>query len=598
MTFKTIIKDEIRGNLSTYKEYFLATILSVALIFMSLMVLFHPDMQVSTLAKNFLTAAKAITVIIAVFLFIFIYYSEYTFIRHRSRNYAMFSILGMKRSQLTFMNFCESFTVFFSAFICGIAVSMLFAKLIFMAFEKMLDLDQMGLYFPSKALIITAIIFVLVFIVIAIASMLVLRKTQVKEFLQFGKKEQKQRKANLPVAIIGVLLLVAGYSLAATANIGNLTKRIIPVCLMVIAGMYCFYRELCPFILNALSKNKKFYYKGTNMLWVSDLKYRIKDFTMILFLITVTMTVGLTGFSAVINVSAGELSSDAMNESDYQIAVDAAPDSPTIAQVEDLLDSLNLKYQKINARIYSTERYTYKSTILIKESDLPIFLDPQELSAIDFAGADTLRTGLKGRDLRVAFPYQHVIAVKDCKISEYNKGFENMDLSLYSYEGKANIGRGLMKIEDRTYQEGSQKGDLIYSSSLFRHFYFIIRRSYLFLSFYFVIIFFICAGCMLYFKFFNNAIEEGIKYSNYSKVGLSLSEIRRSSSIQMASLFFLPIILTIVSTAFAMLPITGGDNPWKTIAITTIIVLFTIVVQIIYFLILRHNYLKKIIAQV
>lgn len=605
MTFKNIIKDEIRGNIPTYKEYFLATILSVTVIFMSLMILYHPQMQVSSLSKNFVMAAKAVTVIIAVFLFIFIYYSQYTFLRHRSRDYALFSILGMKRSQLTLLNFWESFTVFFCAFVSGILIALLFAKLIFMAFAALLDIDQMGLYFPSTALAITAALFIIVFIVIEIISAFILRKTQVKEFLQFGQVAQKQKKINYPVAIIGALLILGGYFLAVTADETNLLKRIFPVCMMVIAGMYCFYREICPLILQALSKNKRFYYKGVNLLWVSDLKYRIKDFTMMLFLITVTMTVGLTGFTAVFNVASAELEFDTMKDSRFPVAVmsmalkdsterpiaASSPQIPTVTKVENLIDSLGMSYQETSVKLYS---YITKSRVLIQKSDMPIFMKEEDLSCFDFKGEDTLVIGIRGREMNVALPFRNIVVVEDDKVQDHIKGYDEVEMTLFEGKEPAGMGKGLMKITDSSIIVGGERTDIIYSSSLFRYFYFIARRSYLLLSFYFVIIFYICSGCMLYFKFFNNAREEGLKYSNYSKVGLSVAELKRSSTIQMASLFFLPMIMTVLNTSFAMYTIRGSVSPLKFWSNTLSILLFTVAVQVIYFFIIRRSYLKKL----
>lgn len=592
MTFKQIIKDEIIGNRHTYKEYFLASALSVVIIFMSLMILYHPQMDMSTLSHNFVNAGKAVTCIVGVFLFFFIYYSEYTFLKHRSKSYALFTILGMKRGQLALLNFSESFSVFAAAFVGGVLFSMLFAKLIFMAFAKLLGIEQMEMYLPWKALGLTAVLFGLIFIVIQLASLLVLHRTQVKDFLQFGRIAQKQKKINIPVAIAGMLLIAAGYYLAATVNDDNILRRIIPVCLIVVVGIYAFYREACPFLLHLISKNKRFYYKGVNMLWVSDLRYRIKDFTTILFLITLTMSVGLTGFTAVFNVATSELDSNMTTDSRYPVVVShsGAGESSLAGQVQDILDSLQIPFTTTQATVYGIFP---GSNVVIPQSALPLFMDADQLAAVSFGQADSLHLGRMRRDVHMdlPLPYQNAIAVKDNVVETYTEGYEELHLTLFTYETRKDFKKDLWQL----YEEKQiTDKDTLYSPSLFRYFYFTIRRIYLLLSFYFVIIFYLCAGCMLYFKFFNNAVEEGQKYANYAKVGLSNREIRKSSTIQMASVFFLPGIFTVLNTSMAMVALLNTDAPENFIYNTLAIILFTLVIQVVYFLYIRWKYLKLV----
>lgn len=597
MKLTTIIKDDIRGNLPAYKEYFLATALSAGLIFMSLLIIFHPEIEMSSMSKNFLNAAKAVCLMVGIFLFIFVFYSEYTFLRNRSRDYAMFSILGMKRKQLTLLNFCESFSAYLTGTVAGMLVAMLFAKLIFMAFSKILDINDMGLYLPVMPVIYTLGIFLLIFVVIQISAMIIIRRTDVKKFLQFGVKTQKMRKINVPIAIISVLVIALAYYLALTANAENILGRIIPVTLMAIVGIYFFYREMCPYILSLVEKRKGFYYKGTNMLWVSDLRYRITDFTQMMFLITVTMSVGLTGFSAVVNVSNMEMS-DVLTEKDcYPISVlITTPDSSnsqvpvTVARIENMLDSMDISYSEKDVPIYYTD--LVKRNIMITKSVADYFLNETDLSSVSasLSDKDTVVLNARRHHFRVYLPMMNFIIADDDKISSYTDGYSLSTLTLFEFQTHKRFGKELGTIDE----ELLISTELIFSASLFQYFYFIIRRVYLLLSFYFVIVFYICAGCMLYFKFFNNAVEEGKKYENYSKIGLSTREIRRSSTIQMAILFFLPGVMTVLNTAMAMCALSDVSTAMTFTKITTIIVLFTLFIQVIYFLIIRSRYLKKI----
>lgn len=594
MTFKDIIKDEIRGNIPTYKEYFLATAFSVLAVFMTLMVIFNPLLMLNSLAVNFVMATKAVLIIICIFLVMFIYYSQYTFLRHRSRDYAMFTILGMKRSRLTFLNFCESATVYFAGFMTGVLVSLLLEKLIFMGFAKILDIPEFGMYLPTKAIIVTFIIFAAIFAVMQIVSCIMLHRMDVKKYLLFGQKTQKMKKINVPVAIIGAILILGGYYLALTVTDNNLFQRIIPVVLMVVVGLYFFYSELCPWVFQLMEKHKACYFKGVNMLWISDMRYRIKDFTLILYLITVTMSVGLTGFTAVFNVATSELA-DALvpNESTlYPIAVlKVTPYCDTLCtvpKIEKLLSDEQISYTESTVNLYTI---LDKSKALIRNSDLKYLFDGVNMPVM--GTADTMRLLDSEHKIAVHLPLRYVYAVKDDVINRYTEGYDECSLTLFEFKAPKNLGKQLIPINDSN--DTQQTGEMLYSSGLFKYFYFIMRRTYLLLSFYFVIVFYVCAGCMLYFKFYNNATEEGAKYLSYLKMGLSPKEIRKSATIQIATLFLLPTLMSILNAAMAMSALLRDGAPATFMTNTLCIILFTLFIQVIYYFVIRSGYLRKIL---
>lgn len=603
MTFKNIIRDEIRGNLPTYKEYFLATAFSVLVVFMMLMVIFNPAFMLNSLATSFVMAAKVVLVIISIFLIIFIYYSQYTFIKHRSKDYAMLTILGMNHKQLHLINMCESAVVYFAGFIVGVLASLLLEKLIFMGFAKLLDIPEIGMYMPTKAFVLTFVLFAILFIVMQIVTLNMLRRLNVKKYLEFGKKTQKVKKICVPVAILSVLVILFAYYLALTVNDNNIIQRIIPVTLMVIVGLYFFYSEFCPWILRRLDKHKSFYFKGVNMIWVSDMKYRVRDFTLILYLITITMSVGLTGFAAVFNVVTSELSQALMPVENTRFPVSvlkviSPEDSIGVAcgdtlyalpKVEKLLADENIDYTE--AKIGMSVMWSNRKA-LIRESDLPYFFDENNLPILT-ADKDTMRIKNNDYKMSVHIPFRAVFAVKDSLFADYSEGYSPASLTLFAMKEPIGFGKKMVDIQDSIDMQKS--GEMIYSSNMVMYYYFIIRRIYLLLSFYFIIVFYICSGCMIYFKFYNNASEEGVKYLNFTKMGLSRNEIKKSVTVQIATLFFLPMIISIINVTMAMFALKSDGAPSVYMLNTLYIILFTIAIQLVYYILIRFRYLQKIL---
>lgn len=74
----------------------------------------------------------------------------------------------------------------------------------------------------------------------------------------------------------------------------------------------------------------------------------------------------------------------------------------------------------------------------------------------------------------------------------------------------------------------------------------------LFIGLFIAIIFFMAAGSFLYFRLFADLYEERKKYTPLAKIGLSEKEMVKNATIQMAILFFMPFLLAIIETDFAL----------------------------------------------
>jgi len=68
---------------------------------------------------------------------------------------------------------------------------------------------------------------------------------------------------------------------------------------VVVTGTYLFFAQFSIFVLHRLKQNRNFYMNKTNMLWISDLIYRIRDNTRMLFLVTILSAVAFTAITAV-----------------------------------------------------------------------------------------------------------------------------------------------------------------------------------------------------------------------------------------------------------------------------------------------------------
>lgn len=107
------------------------------------------------------------------------------------------------------------------------------------------------------------------------------------------------------------------------------------------------------------------------------------------------------------------------------------------------------------------------------------------------------------------------------------------------------------------------------------------------------VIFFIGAGSVLYFRMYTDLTTEQEKYITITKIGLTEAEMKRSATIQLAILFFVPYIMASIHTMFATKMLQEILNLSLFAEITVVLVIFG-TVEILFFLLIRSFYMQKL----
>ena len=116
------------------------------------------------------------------------------------------------------------------------------------------------------------------------------------------------------------------------------------------------------------------------------------------------------------------------------------------------------------------------------------------------------------------------------------------------------------------------------------------------------IVFFVFTLSFLYFRLFTDLERDQEQYEMISKLGLSQSELKQIVTRQMMILFFLPIVVAMVHSSFAFLTLHQlGQIASKEMSVvqSSIVVLISFIcMQMIYFLIIRNHYIKRICTKI
>ena len=137
--------------------------------------------------------------------------------------------------------------------------------------------------FDIKSVIVTFFIFMAIFLLNSIKAYKVIYKFKLIELLHAEKEGEKQPKFSKVLALLSVAMLLISYFIALTLNLNvtadeemKLVYKGILILVLNIAGTYILFNNMIIYIFKVLQKNKKVYYKGENLIGISQLIYRIK----------------------------------------------------------------------------------------------------------------------------------------------------------------------------------------------------------------------------------------------------------------------------------------------------------------------------------
>lgn len=619
MNFREFSTRNVVRNIRAYFAYLLSSTISAALLFSFTMLVLHPNLDV-TIFPMYLQKAFNITTIIAyLFLCFFIFYSVSVFIKSRFKELGILYILGASDKQIKKMIAIENVLISSLSGISGVTLGLVFSKIFLVLSGKLLGYNALLFYFPVKAMAITFLAFVLMGILISIFTTFIIKEDEVLNLLKGTQKPKSEPKTSNIIAILCVVLLLGGYYFSITSTMNNIVYRIIPVTVAVIIATYLLFSQLSVFVIKILKKNREFYMNKTRVLWISTLLYRIKDNTRMFFLVTITSAMAFTSIGAVsafwVNKEA-EVDRNfpqaffyASNKKDYKkldfIEGSLKKEGYNYTKVQGQIKSIVSKKDTIPINIINESTYNMlneslgQERIHIKSNESiagsPLMINKRDNILVDNMDIKVV-TKLKERVIPAL--YDDVYIVKD---DVYNK--INGSISLFSalnvknYKDTLNICKSYKeKFGEDNHKENYiilMKADILESHKIG-------YGVVLFLAIFIGIIFFVTTGSFLYNKYYMDVKEDRVKYEQLNKIGLTFREIKKVSTIEIGVLFLFPYIVAVIHSSFALSALKN------TFAMDVNIVAFFVmgsflIIQIIYFFIIRGNYLldiKKSLANI
>ncbi|ACK58750.1 TPA: FtsX-like permease family protein [Bacillus cereus] len=645
MTFWQFAFKNVTRNARAYFAYFVSSAFSIAIFFSFAVYLFHPKLHMTDV-NYYLNILMTISeVVIVFFSFFFLLYSIGTFLKVRKKQFGILTVLGISQKQLKRLIFIENMLIGVLSIFFGIQLGVVFSQFFLLVTAKITHVPGLYLYGPTSAIVLTIIIFLGLFILVSSFTPMLIRTRKAVRLLKEGK-QQKERKASVLISLFGAMCLICGYALAANPlyfmSLGDIigllyaVSSIFVIPSLIAAGTYFFFSQISFLLIRILKTRRKFYMKRINMLWISDLASRIRTNINMLFIVAMLSTLAFTMITFLYGF--GKFTKfDAIRQNPFPFTYLSHTEN-TLADehlnwLEQKFNEEHFTYTKFKTDIYEVSSAEDNTQLYyaIKQSDYNVLakalnwetltvnknesyilmkdLDDQVIGTLHNKEQKNTLTltqntlQLQVKEYKSYSPFPNSLIYKLLILSDENVealSTVSKQMSVYNFkvtdwEKAHNIGSAFItKIDNDNAAiqaehppfHASEASDSLYKKKLNVASFFLIGT---FLG----VIFFIGAGSVLYFRMYTDLTNEQEKYITITKIGLTETEMKRSATIQLAILFFVPYIMASIHTMFATKMLQEILHLSFFAEITVVLMIFG-TVEILFFLLIRSFYMQKL----
>lgn len=552
--------------------------------------------------------------LVGIFSVIFITYCNRLISKSRSKEIALYEILGMEKKHINAIMFIEQNICFLAISMLSIAGGRIFGKALFLIFNKITGSQGVPLMeYPltMKPVLLTIAVIGISYLIIAINGIGKIYRSSPIELMSSKHKREGEPKNRYILLVIGALFLGGGYFAALTTK-GTLDAITIFffAAIAVVIGTYLLFISLGSIVLKALRRNKKFYYKAENFLSISGMLHRINSnglslgsiallSTMIILTLTITASAYVQTDRLIDQLVDDDYNVDYfMNEShkDY--------DNYALAEKElkNKIESTTIGNEEIKGlKVYQyymngftlekgALKHDYKKNPSMGDIYVVSFMTVRDynnsvgtnykLGKNEIIMADAKRDLASAKNL--------VIASKKYKVVNHTKKGTKETLILQGQAIVVPDEDDLFKIvnyynKDYNVKSGQTTSDLYHISAAWhvdnmksdysqrvktafesegekfsyetreekRDFLMEINGGFFFIGMLMGTIFLIGAIMIIYYKQISEAFEDRNRYQIMAKVGLPEKIVKRTTRKQILWLFFLPLAVAVIHCAVA-----------------------------------------------
>ncbi|WP_119326650.1 FtsX-like permease family protein [Companilactobacillus musae] len=535
-------------------------------------------------------------VLLAIITIVYVNYANTFLLSMRQKEYGMFMMLGAKSSKISRMIFIETFAIGAISTIIGTLIGIVATGFVSRWLIGMLDMQVKhfsSFYLP--ALIWTFVFFIVIFMFSAIRNSVSLRRTKVLTLLNRDSQPVKIKRNGVlkaVQAVLGLILLAIGYfTMWFSGNNPGAIYLGIPVALVtIVGGTYLTINSFVTAVILMLKRRVNYSQKGLNNFTLSQLSFRINDYTKILSMVSImfalalgAITVGLGFNNQIDNVVNGQ------NYYDVQVT---NPDAAQQKRLKDLnIDKKVVYNYKTDGKkvYYRTSEFKKQpigySQINVKtmQSKLGTTSDIKKNSNAQYELMNTRLPETRG--MQTEF-------VSDQDYNAINsKETSTVLIKTNSFKDNLSEIKAISKAEIKSYPALKNAGGDKYSAYTLINGFF---SGLEFMGFFLGIAFLAMLASCLMFKILSGANGDVKRYNMLYKIGTKQKMLRATINKEIAVLFAVPAILGIIHVLIGLqLFVKLLYKPYMNIEIPFAIF---IVLYLGYYFLTRYLY-KKIVLK-
>ena len=602
----------IKNNRQFYFPYLLTGIITVAMFYIMCALERNPGIQSMPGAKNLGLILRLGIGVIGIFAVIFLFYTNSFIIKRRKKELGIYNILGMEKRHIAKILSKEAFFTAIIAIGGGLVTGVLFHKLACMLLYRMIGFNGgITFSFSKKGVMITAILFAIVYLLTYIYDLFQVQLANPIELLQSGNKGEREPKTKAIMAVLGVLCLGTGYFIAITTKnpIKALTLFFVAV-ILVIIGTYLLFTAGSIALLKILRRNKGYYYQTKHFTSVSGMIYRMKQNAVGLANICILSTMVLVAVSTTVSLYVGI--EDIMKER-YPNEINISAYYDTGAPAEDSIAPIVEKSVKESGRkIRHEEDYLELYFAAIKDQG-QYSLDKEKVKTAgdrvsgfvvltredckkkyneeipELAENEVALFTIKKTDMDTLVLENRSYHVKEIKQFQNTEDFETiadmMDEYYYVIVNDVQDMERLWQLQKDIYQENSSSisrqvrldidGDSEQKKECFENIktalgpeqakarilidsrqssldeFYQIYGGFLFLGLFLGILFLMITVLIIFYKQISEGYDDKERFSIMEKVGMSNDEVKATIRSQVRTVFFLPILMAAIHVGMA-----------------------------------------------
>lgn len=213
MTLFDIAKKNVTRDWREYVLHFANSLFAVTVLFLFMALALHPEMGRVQVGSTIGIIAIGSSLLVGVFSLGFIAYSESCFLRARSRQFGLMSILGASIKQLRRMVIMENVIIGVVAMMAGVFLGTILLKLFLSAAGKAMGTVEFHFYLPIVPIIITTVLFTIIFLV---AGVLGGRQLSSKSITSLLKADRVAESTPSPLRALIAFAIFTGLAVVGT----------------------------------------------------------------------------------------------------------------------------------------------------------------------------------------------------------------------------------------------------------------------------------------------------------------------------------------------------------------------------------------------